>query len=517
ILLNDQPDTAKHPKANAISSRTMEHLRRYGISKAIRASGLSDDHPTDVAYFTSLDGYEIGRLEQPNRLDALAAVKSGESPWVSPEPPHRASQIYLERELKKLIDSFPSVDVRFGWELMGFEDQGDKVVAIARDLANNEDVEVQAEYLVGCEGATGLVRKTLGIGYEGEAGVVREMFGGPMFATYFEATGDLSWLKQKKSWQYWVVNPEIRALLIHVDSKNKFVFHFAIHDEKERENADPLKYIYKAAGCEFPVKILSNVNWTAGFALVAQKYRQGNVFLAGDSAHLFTPAGGMGMNTGVDDAVNLGWKLAAVIKGWGFPELLDSYEAERQPIGERNVGFARMFADSMGNVKVTENIVLDTPEGDAERAEMTPYHSNHAKMEFIIPGVFLGLNYADSPIISYDGSSPPPDHHNEYTPNACPGSRAPHVWLEDDALYDRLGPEFTLVDFAGPSADSSELLKEAENRKVPLSVITIEDDTVQSLYGNNFVLIRPDQHVAWRSDDLPENPGALLERNIGGA
>ncbi len=511
ILLNDQPTTARHPKANAVSSRTMEHLRRLGVARRLRARGLDGDHPTDVAYFTRLTGHEIGRLRQPSRNQAMRRARHGEGDWASPEPPHRVSQIFLEDELKRRVDEVAAIESRFGWRLESFDDHGDHVTAIASRPDGGAELAIAAAYLVGCDGANSLVRKSLGIDYEGETGIVRPMMGGPMYATYFEAEPDPPWLPKQRAWQYWTVNPELRALLIHVDSRDKFLFHFALPQAAAGQPVDPVKLIHRAVGAEFPVRVISSVDWTAGYSLVTQSYRAGRAFLAGDAAHLFTPTGGMGMNTGIDDAVNLGWKLAAVVQGWGGDALLDSYHAERRPIAIRNLDFARQFADSVGTVAITDAVEADTPEAASERAALADRFERHATFEFIIPGIFLGLNYASSPVIVYDGSAPPDQHPNSYTPNACPGSRAPHAWLGEDALFDRLGGEFTLIRFGDNAPDAAALHAAASRCGVPLAVLDVDEPGPRGIYGADLTLVRPDQHVAWRGDRLPDDCDALIE------
>lgn len=510
MLLNDQPTTARHPKANAVSSRTMEHLRRLGVAGRLRARGLDDDHPTDVSYFTRLTGHEIGRLRQPSRAEAMRRARDGEGDWASPEPPHRVSQIYLEEELKRRVDGIASIESRFGWRLEEFDDRGDHVTALARAVDGDGELGIEADYLIGCDGANSLVRKSLGIEYEGESGIVRPMMGGPMYATYFEVDPDPPWLPDDRAWQYWTVNPESRALLIHVDSRDKFVFHCALPEAAAGTPVDPVKLIHRAVGAEFPVRVISSVNWTAGYSLLAERYRDNRVFLAGDAAHLFTPTGGMGMNTGVDDAVNLGWKLAAVIRGWGGEVLLDSYQAERRPIGIRNLDFARQFADSVGTVPISDAVEAATPEAEAERATLRERFERHGYFEFIIPGIFLGLNYAASPVIAYDGISPADEHPNRYTPNACPGSRAPHAWLGEDALFDRLGGEFTLLRLGDAAHDAGALEAAAARYGVPFAVLDLDDDGLRDIYGRPLALIRADQHVAWRGDQLPDDCDALI-------
>lgn len=489
-LLNDAPETASHPKANAVSSRTMEHMRRHGISDRLRARGLAPDHPTDLAYFTSLTGHEIGRFHQPSRAEALAEARAGTSRWASPEPPLRCSQIFLEQELKAKADTLSTVDLRFGWKLTGFDDRGDHVAATIENTETGKAGALSARYLVGCDGGNSMVRKALGIELEGESGVVRPMMGGPMYAAYFSVSDEPDWLPDRRAWQYWLHTEDLRALLVHVDSDRLFLFHFAMPDGGD--GADPTALIHRAVGRDFPLEVISSVNWNAGYSLVAQKYRQGNVFMAGDAVHLFTPTGGMGMNTGVDDVANLGWKLAAVLRGEGGEGLLDSYEVERRPIGIRNVNFARGFADSVGNVEISDAVSAETPAGAAERARLKDHFEHHAEFEFIIPGAFLGLRYEDSPVIAYDRAMPPPDHPNDYTPNAIPGSRAPHVWLGEDALYDRLSTGYTLVRFGGAQGDLG----------AGIPVIDIDDTAARDLYGADYVLIRPDQHVAWRGDEI---------------
>ena len=513
VLLNDRPTTATHPKANAISSRTMEHLRRLGLASAVRARGLDDDHPTDLAYFTRLTGYEIGRYRQPSRREALAEAEAGTGSWASPEPPHRCSQLFLEAELKKAVDSLPSVQVRFGWKLEKFHDRGDGVTALARQSDGDGEIVYETAYLIGCDGAASGVRAALGIELAGESGVIRPMMGGPMYATYFEADPKAGWFAQDPAWQYWILNPEIRALFIPVDGRDKFLFIAALGtgDGGVRE---PTAMIHRAAGTRFPLRVVSAQNWTAGYALVAERYRRGRVFLAGDAAHLFTPTGGMGMNTGIDDAVNLAWKLAAVIEGWGGEGLIGTYQSERRPIGARNTAFASRFADSIGGMPVGAAIEEDSGAGRAARAALKPLVEEHAHYEFTIPGIFLGLSYAGSPVVVPDGVTPPPDRPNEYVANACPGARAPHVRLAGGVLYDRLGPGFTLLRL-GDGADAAPLRASAEARGVPLAVTAVDDAHARELYDADLVLVRPDHHVAWRGDRLPRDCGALIDRVRG--
>jgi hypothetical protein len=248
--------------------------------------------------------------------------------------------------------------------------------------------------------------------------------------------------------------------------------------------------------------VLFCATWNAGYTLVAERFGAGRVFIGGDAAHLFTPTGGLGYNTAVEDAVNLGWKLAGAVQGWGGPGLLATYESERRPAAQRNTGIARGFADSIGRYTAHEAIEASGPEGDRARAEAGAYLLDHARREFNIPGVTFGIRYDASPIVLTD-APPPPDEINRYVPSGVPGGRAPHAWLADgSSLYDRLGCDFTLVSLA--PADASRFVDAARALAIPLARLDLSREPAASglreLYGADLALVRPDQHLAWRGD-----------------
>jgi 2-polyprenyl-6-methoxyphenol hydroxylase-like FAD-dependent oxidoreductase len=515
LLLNDQPETARHPKANAVGARSMEHFRRLGVAGRLRRAGLPPQYPTDVAYLTRLAGHELARLPLPSSAEASANAAAGRGPWPTPEPPHRVSQIYLEAILKEHAGSFAGVTLRYGWRLESFCQREGHVVAEAVESATGRRETIRAGYLVACDGARSRVRKELGIELEGESGVVRPFMGGTMLAVYFRARSPRGWLRASPAWMYWIINPEIRAVFISIDGDERFLFHTQIPAGREPASLDAPRLIHAAAGATFPVEILSSLPWMAGYSLVAERYRSGRVFLAGDAVHLFTPTGGLGMNTGVDDAVNLGWKLAAVHQGWGAPSLLESYGAERRPIAFRNVSFARSFATSVGTVPVSPRIELPGEEAASERERLGQRLLDHACREFIIPGIWLGLRYESSPIIWPDETVAPPDDPGVYAPSARPGSRAPHIMRADGTvLFDHFGKEFTLLRL-GSEADPSSLERAAARRGVPLKVLEVPEPEARALYERELVLVRPDQHVAWRGDRAPDDPLAVIDRVRG--
>jgi len=515
LLVNNKLKTAVHPKANAINSRSMEHFRRHGIASKIRSSGLPSDYPTDVTYVTRLTGYELARLSMPSSSVAVQEAKNSNSVYDCSEPPHRCSQIYLEKILYDEVLNRTRIDVRFGHEFEEFKEINGGVTAKIRDLSTSTNYYVSAKYLVGADGGRSKVRRQLGVEYEGEGGVVRQMMGGAMQATYFTAERSDQWLKLNKSWQYWIITSDLRALLMSVDGRNKFVLLTRIPDSNKAYKIDDKDLISRAAGVPVKSKIILRQQWTAGHALIATSYGSSKVWLAGDSAHLFTPTGGLGMNTGIDDGVNLAWKLAAVINGWGGSNLLQSYDNDRRPIGIRNLFFARGFAESIGSFEVSSEIEKDNEAGKVERDKLGDHLINHGQREFIIPGIVLGVRYDDSSIIWQDKSLPLPDTPYSYISTARPGSRAPHIWLKDgSAICDHFGAGFTLLKFnAVKSIDK--LFLAAKKYSVPIKLFDYHENNLKSHYGADLILVGPDGHVVWRGNNIPNDCSSLIDRIRG--
>jgi 2-polyprenyl-6-methoxyphenol hydroxylase-like FAD-dependent oxidoreductase len=516
VLLNDRDGPTDRPKANATSPRSMETLRRLGVAARFRALGLPPDHPSDVTYFTRLSGYELARLRMPGWGAAVAETARGEGPWAGPEPAHRGSQLFLEQALFERLAEFPTIERRFGWRFERFTEEAGQVLAEAVEVATGRTETFAADYLVGCDGGGSRVRKGLGIELEGDAGVVRAFMGGSMVSAYVRLAPPAGARWPERSWQYWVVNPEVRALSIAIDGGDRYVFGFQMPQRRPLDDAYVSEMLVRACGVPALKKIISYVPWTAGYRLLAQRYGAGRVWLAGDAVHLFTPTGGMGMNTGIDDAVNLAWKLAAVAKGWAGPNLLASYEADRRPVGARNLAWSKHFADSVGTTPATPEIERDSDAGAKERAAVGQRLAAHAAHEFLIPGIHLGFRYPNSPLVWNDETPEPPDPANEYAPTARPGHRAPHVWLAPGvALYDRLGPEFTLLCLGGNAAGAAEIAAGFAARRVPLAVLALDDARARALYGRDYALIGPDQIVYWRGDAAPADAAALADRVRG--
>jgi hypothetical protein len=342
--------------------------------------------------------------------------------------------------------------------------------------------------------------------------------GGRMFAIYFRSPKLYEVMPHPRAWMYWAVNRDRRAFMATVNGRDEFNFHTQLRGGQQAEtitDAEAKAMFQEALAAPLDVEIIARSSWTAGYTLVAEKFQRGRIFIGGDAAHLFTPAGGLGYNTAVEDAVNLGWKLAAVLQGWGGPALLDTYESERQPLARRNTTYARGFADSLGLFVPPAELEDDSPAGEAARKLTGDHFNHHARFEFNIPGITFGGRYDGSPIIVPDGTSPPPDAANTYVASACPGGRAPHLWLDDGrSLYDVFGFEFTLLRLGPQPADAAPFVSAAAALRVPLAVVDVASDEARELYQADLALIRPDQIVAWRGN-RPSDATSVLRRASG--
>jgi 2-polyprenyl-6-methoxyphenol hydroxylase-like FAD-dependent oxidoreductase len=524
IVVNERPTTTPHPQANATQARTMEYYRRLGFADRIREQGLPPTYPPDIAYFTRFTGWELARFKLPPSGTARNLARQLSGSWSAAELPHRCSQLYIERVLCEEAEKLPSVRILWNRRATAVEEGPDRVTLKTEASGGGDPQIFTAPYLVGADGPRSLVRKTLGIDYAGYR-EARDFLGGRMHAIYLRCPGLYQAMRCEPAWLYWTVNRGRRSILGAIDGEGEFVFHTQLTDE---EAAAPIsdemargffeQALGAAIGAGPPIEIISRLSWHAGAALVASRMQSRRIFIAGDAAHLFTPTGGLGYNTAIEDAVNLAWKLAASVRGWGGEALLQSYETERRPVAERNTGHARRFADSVGGFVPPEELESDTAEGAAARAQAGAYLDAHARAEFNIPGITFGVRYDFSPIIAPDGIEPPPDTINTYVPTACPGGRAPHLWLADGAsLYDRLGFEFTLLQLGGDEALARPLVEAAAHLAIPLKILPLDAPGARELYGADLALIRPDQIVAWRGARPPEDPLALWHQLVGRA
>ena len=530
-IFNTEPNERWHPKGNGQNARTMEHYRRLGFSDEVRKLGLPPDHPFDQAYFTRLSKHEIFRFPVPNREERIAMRKDMPITDQLPEPMFHVNQMYVERFLLQKARASANIDVRFGWQVEWFTQDETQVRIAARKLDSGEQSVWTAPYAVGCDGARGFIRKTLGIAYEGDVQAKGAYWAGQFYSVHMRIP-DLypKFVGHRRAWMYWAVNPDprTRGVLIALNGIDEFMMLIKPKDGWTEVNTDEVVgWVQQSIGADIPVEIIGYYPWSAGQALVAERYKAGRIMIAGDAAHVFTPTGGFGMNTGIDDSVNLAWKLAAMLQGWGGAKLLDSYQAERKPVGYRNTGASRKYASLMHDAVVPEAIEADGPAGDAARfagANLTYVRKNH----FVRPehmdavGVQIGGRYDGSPVVVSDGEPPAdifPATYDEYIPSGIPGGRAPHLWLDAErsmgsSLFDRFGKGFTLLRFNG-AGNTEALAQAAAKRGIPLAIVDVDLPEGRELYGRDLALIRPDQFIAWRGDGLPDNVDTLLDKVTG--
>jgi 2-polyprenyl-6-methoxyphenol hydroxylase-like FAD-dependent oxidoreductase len=503
FLVDEKPDTAFNPQANATQARTMEYYRRLGFAAEVRFAGLPSDYPTDIAYFTRFATYELARFRLPSARQAHSRATPLAIGWSAAELPHRISQKYVERILRKHAEAAGAA-INFGWRLIDFTDSGDGVEAAVEAVDGSACRRMRAAYLVGADGPRSFVRNRLGLRYTGATGIARDFMGGRMYAIYLRCPHFYDVVPHPRAWMHVTYNRDRRAFMAAVDGRGEFAFHTQLRDHEDESlitDGDAHAMFERAVGRPIRAELLSRGSWTAGHSLVAEHFGRGRALLAGDAAHLFTPAGGLGYNTAVEDAVNLGWKLAHVVKGNAPATLLDSYEIERQALARRNTAYARGLADSLAYMPAPVSLEDATNEGEEARRDAGRHLHAHARMEFSIPGITLGGRYDNSPIVVSDGTSPPPDAMNRYEATACPGGRPPHVWLtENVSLFDRFGLDWALLRLGPHAPDATSFRAVASAFGLKLRIVDIPDHTVRDLYERDLVLIRPDQMVAWRGD-----------------
>lgn len=520
ILVDEKPGTAFNPQANATQARTMEHFRRLGFADEVRRAGLPADYPTDVAYFTRYTAHELARFQLPSAARATELVKGLSGSWSAAELPHRVSQKFVEAILRRHAAQLAGIQLHYGHRLIGHIVTDGGIAAEVERVSDGARLEIAADFLIGADGPRSQVRQSLGIIYGGTTGVQRDFMGGRMLAVYLRSPEFYASVPHARAWMYVCFNRDRRAFMAAVNGRDEFAFHTQLRpgEDESAVTADDARAAFqRACGSPIPCEVLSHLTWTAGHALVAESMQRGRVFLGGDAAHLFTPTGGLGYNTAIEDAVNLGWKLASVVKGTSPVSLLDSYEAERRPVALRNTDYARSFADSLGLFAAVPEIEDATAAGDEARRIASAYLDQHARAEFNIPGVTFGGRYDGSPIIIPDGTRPPPDAANAYVPSACPGGRAPHAWLEQGiSLYDRFGFEWTLLRCEGSDFDEDQLREAMGPLRADVEIVTLPR-ALRDLYEADLALIRPDQIVAWRGSAAQAGLlRSVLARALGG-
>jgi 2-polyprenyl-6-methoxyphenol hydroxylase-like FAD-dependent oxidoreductase len=489
------------PRAKTTSVRTMEHLRRWGIADRLRAAApLPVGHAQDVVFVTGLFGHEITRFENAFGL------------WTTPqdfaaEPGQQAPQPLVEELLREATAELPTVTVLVGWRATTVIDGPDRARAVLQDPDGGTH-EVTADYLLGCDGSNGVTRTAIGVRYQGGSGTV------PNLSITFRSRA----LEERQPCalgvHYWVIGARHGGLMGRLDLDGTWwAIVQGIADDVA--DVDAAALVRSLVGDDVDVDVLATDPWSARMLLV-DRYRGGRVFLVGDAAHLNPPWGGHGFNTCVGDAVNLGWKLAAVLQGWAPEALLASYEAERRPVARRTIAAAGDQESFLAPSFAAAELDADGPAGDAVRAEVA--RALQAKdPEFHSLGLVLGYDYPSSPIVVPEDLTPVEQPVNDFRPSAHPGARLPHAWLPDGAsVYDLLGDGFTMIRLNG-AAPVDGLHEAATALGVPLRVLELSHlPRIRHLYGADLVLVRPDQHIAWRGPVVTD-PTSLLRHVVGAA
>jgi 2-polyprenyl-6-methoxyphenol hydroxylase-like FAD-dependent oxidoreductase len=483
-LVIEPRTTVSHarPRCKTINVRSMEHLRRWGIADRLRdRAPLPPSWSQDVVFCTSLAGYELSRF-----TGVLGLAPDGDR---FPELGQQAPQYVLEELLRDVAGELPAAQLATGMTVTGVEQDEAGVRVTVADQAGQQ-ATVAAAYLIGCDGPRSVVRDQIGSAYQGEHALR------PNFGMVFRAPGLWQHVRHGPAVHYWVVNPAAPALFGPIDTDGTWwIIAFGV--DRETGEREALRLIDAAAGVPAGATVLSTDPWTARMQL-ADRMRRGRVFLAGDAAHLNPPFGGHGLNTGLGDAVDLGWKLAAVLDGWGGPRLLDSYQTERRPIQER------VLREATANMAVTSTELLADNLGDDDEAGRRARNAAAERIqatkrpEFHSLELVLGITVEDSPVI---------------VPAQAPGGFGagrllPHRWLSAGrSLYDELGEGFTLLRRRG-DADGGGIAKAARIRSVPLKIFDVAAGDGD---GPALVLVRPDRYVAWAGDRGPADGLALID------
>jgi 2-polyprenyl-6-methoxyphenol hydroxylase-like FAD-dependent oxidoreductase len=503
LLIEKDPTTKQYPKMDRSNARTMEFYRRIGIADRVRALGYPADASMDVFIVTRLCDPPMARLHYPSVAEhraKIAACVDGSEPL---EPYQLVSQNDLEPLLKEVAESTPNVTVRFGCELTDFVQDGTGVSVSVRSLDGTQQA-IRASYLVGCDGGKSTVRKSLGIKLEGQGNIraTRQIC--------FRSEQFYERIPIGKGRHYYVADRESSAFVVQ-GTRKEITLNTALP-----EGADLEQEVRNRAGFDFDFKLLKVSHWKLHL-LVAERFRDGRAFLAGDAVHLVIPTGGLGMNTGVGDAFDLSWKLAGTIAGWGGPGLLDSYEQERRKVALRNTQASGWAAAGMGMWRklCRPEVMDDTPDGVALRAEIGRTADLHHRRVHEMIGVELGYSYAGSNLIAFELDNISDWDTTKYTPHTRPGVRIPHMWLEDGrAMQDVLGDNYALLDLTG-ACDTTALEMVFDRMGAPLQVLHLDEPHIRDVYGCSLLLLRPDLHIFWRGEALPAAVSELAFASTG--
>ena len=504
LVDRDPPEArARHPRMDQVGVRSMEHVRRLGLTADIEAAGFPRTLRRDVVFTTALLGHELDR--EPFEADATRPA-----PPFSPARHELCPQNFLDPALQRAAARSPHADIRHRTTLLDLHDDGAAVRCRLRDAASGRDTTLAARYVVGCDGGGSTVAAHLGVAAETATTLARST------NIFLHSPALRARIAGPTGYRYLLVGPAgVWASMVNMDGRDVWRLQvLGAADRPDWTEAEARAAIGRALGGEVPYTLGPIVPWIRR-ELVMDRFAAGRCFLAGDAAHQFSPTGGYGMNTGLGEAFDLAWKLAATLDGWGGDGLLASYAAERRPVALRNARQATLNFSRMREPRRYPDLAADSPEGAAERARAGAEIRAHMHEEWDSWGIHLGYGYAGSPLVL---DEPDPGTHAppyDYVQSAAPGARAPHAWLAPGhSTLDLFGRGFVLLRFDA-DAEVRPLLEAAAHARMPLRVHDIADPDIARLYGRKLVLVRPDGHVAMRAEALPPDPAVVVARVRG--
>jgi 2-polyprenyl-6-methoxyphenol hydroxylase-like FAD-dependent oxidoreductase len=502
-IVEQRSRTGAQPRAKTTNVRTMQHMRRWGLAEKLRAAApLPYDYPTDIVFSTTLYGRTLAVIE-----NAFSGRKCRDPRF--PEPAQWVPQYTVEKVLHERIGELPTVQLMSGTALEDASQSAEGVTATVRDLDSGRHRSIRARYLVGADGAKSRVREVIGARMTGEHA----------FALNYNLILRIPDLDRappaRRAIMYWLINRESPGVLSPLDCNGEWAFITRLAPGVTAISDDEvIRRVHAAIGRPFPVEIVARDYWAA-HRLIADRYRERRIFLAGDACHLHPPFGGYGMNLGIADGVDLGWKLAAALHGWGGAALLASYEDERRPVHLRTIAEAVENYRTLSDQLLKDDLDAEDAAGERARAAVAKEIVATKTREFDTLGVVLGSRYGGSAVVVDDGSMPPAEHYANFEPSAHPGCLAPHAWLADgSSLYDHFGLGFSLLvldDSAAALAREIETI--AAVARMPLKLLDLRGTGLEKLYAAPLALIRPDQFVAWRGTDAD---AAALIRTVSG-
>ena len=502
LIMERDPSTAPWPKMDRSNARTMEIYRRLGLVDRVRALGYPDDNPMDILLVRTMNEPPIAQIPFPSVAEKrvqVAACNDGSLPL---EPYQLVSQNAIEPLLREVAESeTPNTTVRYGCELVGFE-QDEAGVTVQARRADGVEESIRCRYLVGCDGGRSTVRKLLGVELRGRSSPVE------LRQVIFWSKDLYERMSVPKGRHYSFLSG---GALVAQGNRTEFTYHTPLPEDADFEGV-----LRQLIGFDCEIDVRHVVSWRPHL-LLADRYRDKRVFMAGDAVHLVIPTGGLGMNTGVGDAIDLSWKLAGAIHGWGGPELLNSYEQERRPVGQRNIEASGWAADGslLWPPLVTRDVYEVGPAADAARERLAAaFVREHGRMHGMV-GAETCYSYAGSPLLAHEPGNQPHWEISRIVPHARPGIRAPHMWLADGAaLQDVLGQNYTLLDLTG-SFDSKKFEAAFSELGAPLDVVRRDEPHVREVFNASVLLLRPDLHVAWRGKAQPDNVAELARMATG--